>query len=105
MGFYLEQNSQGERLLSRNKADQLLDDGAEEIYTSEDNLVWQPNLVCVVSNGVFDAAGWAYNRREMEAFKATPHDQRPRRWLIVPELRKIMGKTYDNVLTEYSDDD
>jgi hypothetical protein len=38
-------------------------------------------LVCVIDNGLFEAAGWAYDESEFMAF-AYP-DGRPRRWLLM----------------------
>lgn len=39
--------------------------------------------VCVVQNGLFDAAGVCDTADELEAF-TVPADTRPRTWLVVP---------------------
>lgn len=71
------------------KADQLIGLGAVEIPGPPDSLSDIPEesaLICVVSNGPFDAAGYAYNDGELKAF-TVPDDTRPKRWLL-------MEKTY-----------
>ncbi len=40
-------------------------------------------LVCVVENPTFDAAAYCHTEDELEAFKATPSDRRPRTWLLM----------------------
>jgi uncharacterized protein YxjI len=40
---------------------------------------WRPNLVCVVDNGVFEAAGYAFDEREMHVFLRP--DGRNKTWL------------------------
>lgn len=78
MGIYLEADSKGERLGTKGKADKLIADGAVEIPL--DQLVWQPFLVCVVDNGPFEGAAFAYSAREYMVFK-TDRTLRPKRWL------------------------
>jgi hypothetical protein len=53
---------------------------------------WQPNLVCVVENGPFDAAGFAFDPNEMAAFlysNPSHPDRRRKRWLVVPDAFKL----------------
>lgn len=40
-------------------------------------------LICVVNNGPFEAAGFIYSDRELEAF-TDPSDYRDKRWLVMP---------------------
>lgn len=49
--------------------------------------VFQENLVCVVDNGPFAAAGWAFDEREMREFSAP--DRRPKQWMIVPNVENL----------------
>lgn len=60
------------------KCDAILADGGKEIKSPRD---FEPNLVCVVDNGFFGAAAYAYCEREMRTFQETG-DGRPKRWFI-----------------------
>lgn len=40
--------------------------------------------VCLVDNGLFEAAGIAFDEGELQAFNQ-PHDIRPRWWFVVPK--------------------
>jgi len=85
MGYYINTNSKGEPLRPLGKAKALVDDGA----TIVDGKEFQPNLICIVSNGMFDAAGFAFSLSEYEAFKEP--DGRQRTWLIHPQAAKLAG--------------
>ena len=39
-------------------------------------------LIVVVDNGLFEAAGYAYDEREYEAF-TLENDKRPRQWVLI----------------------
>lgn len=41
------------------------------------------DVVCVVNNFAFEAAGWAYNSNELAAF-SRPDDDRPKTYLLLP---------------------
>lgn len=82
MGRYINKNSKGEFLPVNGKAIALIADGA--IVTKP---VYQPNLVCVVENGAFDAAAYAYSKEEFEEFKR--FDGRKKTWLIVENADKL----------------
>lgn len=90
MGYYINTKRDGTPLAPRDKADSLIADGATEI---SEPTKWQPNLVCVVQNGVFDAAAYAFSENEMRAFLPSFDDSRPRRWLIVPDAAQRSGFT------------
>jgi hypothetical protein len=89
MGYYI--NSTGHEPLpnGKGKADFLIQSGiAKEIPKGE--LKFQPNLVCVVENFLFDAVAYAYSEQEMLEF-ANPDDHRPKRWLIVENADVLSG--------------
>ena len=54
------------------------------------NIKFQPNLVCVVDNGFFAAAGYVFDESEFQAFNH-PSDNRPKEWLIVPNADILSG--------------
>lgn len=80
MGFYIEVPE------AHNKAGQLIRlHGAEDVGLPPRRLADVPKgktLVCVVRNGLFDAAGIVYSEAELEAFKET-RTGRPRTWLTM----------------------
>lgn len=47
--------------------------------------IWTDDLVCVVDNGAWEAAAYAYSPDEMEVFKYP--DGRQRVWLTVPNAK------------------
>lgn len=90
MGFYINAIN-GKEAPSRRKVEFILQNapGAKVI---EPPTEWQQGLVCVVHNGAFDAAGYAYNEDEMRVFLAPDYDlQRPRTWLLVPNAKEYTG--------------
>jgi len=87
MGFYINQNSKGVLLPPINKADYLILDGGKEIPQPKE---WIENLVCVVENGMFDAAGYVYSKQEFEDW-TYKEDNRPKRWIIYEHAKKLSG--------------
>jgi hypothetical protein len=85
MGYYVNHNSKGESLPSVGKAQALVADGATPTKP-----YFQPNLVCVVENGPFDAAGYCYSEGEFKAF-TIPGDLRRKTWLIYEPAAKLSG--------------
>ncbi len=83
MGKYINKTSTGEQL-GWDKTETLIKDGAKEI---PEPTQWRPNLVCVVDNGVFEAAGYAFDEREMKHF-LTP-DARHKTWLEYTHAEKL----------------
>lgn len=53
---------------------------------TETTATMQPNLVCVVDNGMFAAAAYCYSQGEFEEFNST---SRPKTWLIVPNAKEL----------------
>lgn len=87
MGRYLNHTPDGDLLPARGKADAILAafPGAREIWPARREFV--DDLVCVLENGSFDAAGYADSEQEMLDF-ARP-DGRRKRWLIVPGVKEL----------------
>jgi hypothetical protein len=84
MGKYVNVNLNGNPLHARGKASNLVQSGAERIEEPE-SLAQHPGkaVLCVVENGMFDAAAWAYSQGELEEFKRP--DGRFKTWLTVDE--------------------
>ena len=51
---------------------------------------YDPNLVCVVDNGFFAAAAWAYSENEWNQFKKP--DGRTKYWYILPNAETHVDK-------------
>lgn len=66
----------------KDKCEGLLKFGAKE--TSGDS--FQEDLICVVNNGNFGAAGYAYSEREYECFKEDCG--RNKRWFVLKDALK-----------------
>lgn len=99
MGVYIQHDSEGKNLPMKGKALALKLDGATVVSGTE----FVPNMICVVENGSFDAAGWAFDEREFEAFHYGEYkrDKRVRTWFVVDDIRKYVdGKTVDMMLKE-----
>lgn len=78
MGRYINKTTRGSVGTSATaKCDAIIADGAKEIKAPKE---FQPNLVCVVDNGMFGAAAHAYSEREMKCFLQP--DGRPKRWFV-----------------------
>lgn len=86
MGYYI--NSIGDKDAPVvGKAEFLIENGkAREIARPS---VWIPDLVCVVENGLFDAAAYAFSPEEFAEFSR--NDGRFKTWLIVPDAAKLSG--------------
>lgn len=80
MGYYIELPS------NINKAGQLIRDHNAIVRSGRPvtitDLADGKVLVCVVQNGMFDAAGIVFSDDELEAF-SQPTDPRPRTWLAM----------------------
>ena len=81
MGFYIQVPE------NKDKARQLVElYGAEIIPLRPTSLTDVPSdkaLICVVDNGAFEAAAYAFDEREFSDFCWTPQDPRPRTWVLM----------------------
>ena len=101
MGYYIEVPK------NKRKAQQLVYlYGAEILPTAPEFWMKDPRqaIICVVDNGVFEAAGFAYDEAELNAFKRP--DGRPRTWLLmdrkkVCELTGFVEEEHRRTLGEY----
>lgn len=94
MGKYINETSDGTPLGSRGKVQQLLADGAKLT-----DATWKPNLICVIDNGLFEAAAYMYSQPEFEEFNAI--DDRPKTWLIHEDAEKISDESNRKVNSFY----
>lgn len=85
MGKYINETSNGAVGTSfKDKWLALLEDGAEAIDPPTE---FQENLVCVIDNGIFAAAGYAYSEDEMIEFRR--NDGRPKQWFIYNKAKQF----------------
>ncbi len=86
MGKYINQTSKGFVGTSANeKALSLIQDGAQAIPQPKTFIA---NLVCVIDNGIFGAAGYIYNEGEFRVF-ADPTDTRLKKWFIWDKVEQF----------------
>lgn len=85
MGYYINQLSNGRDLRPKGKANALVNDGA----TIVDGSSFQPNLICVIENGFFEAAAFIYSQNEYDEFAAVT--DRPKVWLTHPQAAELAG--------------
>ena len=77
MGLYINQDSKGNYLPAKGKLQALLNDGA----TIQETPTFIPSkTVCVVDNGVFDAAGYAFDEGEFNVW-VNDHSGRPKTFI------------------------
>ncbi len=82
MGYYIEGTE------DKGKARQILDLYGGRVVSgvpSFKDLKPDEAIICVLDNGSFEAAGFAYDERELAVFAAPDRlgPQRPRTWLIM----------------------
>lgn len=89
MGVYLEVP---DRL---GKAMQLKRDHGAQVVVKPEKLSEIPKdktLICVVENGLFDAAGVAYSQKEMDEF--AHFDGRPKTWMLISTSEVLKMSPY-----------
>ena len=84
---------------AREKVTALLNAGAQPFLEKGDEFVQMPNkyeenMVCVVDNGHFAAAGYAFDERQFETFKPKGTDDRPRYWFIFDKAKDFADPKY-----------
>lgn len=85
MGKYVNETSFGPIGTSASaKCAAIIADGGDEI---EEPKSFIENVVCVVDNGFFGAAAYAYDAGELNVFKRP--DGRPKRWFIWDKVKKF----------------
>ena len=84
MGKYVNIDLNRNPLQARGKATALVQSGADRI-SEPSSLDQHPGkaVLCVVENGPFDAAVWAYNESELKEFRR--EDGRYKSWLTVSD--------------------
>ncbi len=77
MGYYIEVPE------NKGKAQQLVDIHGATILKEKPAFFAHSDkaIICVVDNGLFEAAGYAYDEKELNEFAY--HDGRPRTWLVM----------------------
>jgi len=89
MGKYINITSKGEPLSTHNKASELIADGAVLLGNKPTN--WVPNMICVVDNGLFEAAAYVPDEAEMIRFR-DDGSSRPKVWMTHPQALNIVDK-------------
>lgn len=92
MGYYINQDSKGNALKPYGKTAALIADGAKSVSSSEG---FQPNLVCIVLNGPFDAAAYVFDEKEFEHFNMAG-DKRTKQWVVYEHAAKLSGYDKNN---------
>ena len=85
MGYYINKTSNGKILEAQGKIRDLLEDGAKIVKAE-----FQPNLICIVDNGLFQAAGYCYSNEEFEVFN-NRIDNRSKTCLFHPKAAELSG--------------
>ena len=77
MGYYIERPDGGRF----NKAEWLIEEHSAVEVIEPPPWLDDAAIVCVINNGAFEAAGYAYSPDELAAFSHP--DRRPKRWLVM----------------------
>jgi hypothetical protein len=87
MGYYINHNSKGDFIGTtfEEKINSLIEDGATKIPTPTK---FTDNLVCVVDNGMFAAAAYAYSEQEMKVFLEGMNGRRFQ-WLSFDKAKEL----------------
>lgn len=97
MGYYIEAPS------NHGKAEYLVrTHGGERLVIPPATMEEIPEgkaLIVVIDNMIFEAAGFAHDQRELDAFTKNPRDPRPREYVIMDRAlaEKLSGFSGDSV--------
>lgn len=86
MGYYLETGTAHNKaaiIEQTHGATRITPEEAEFFIAEQDGAV-----ICVVNNGMFEAAAFCYNLDEFRTF-SDPRDDRPKTWLVIPDREKV----------------
>lgn len=87
MGKYLNHDLTGSPMGPIGKAEALVQSGASPIQEPKSLDEYSGRaVICVVNNGFFEAAAWAWCESELEVFKRP--DGRPKQWVLA-DLHKV----------------
>lgn len=80
MGYYIQGPSKGkaQTIIAEHDAVEITIEEAVEIMDDPDR---DQGVICVVDNGPFEAAGYAFDKKEFEVF--AQEDGRPKTWLAM----------------------
>lgn len=87
MGYYITEDSKGFPLSVHGKVEDLEEDGAEIIATPTE---WMEDLVCVVDNGMWQAAAYCYSPTELSRFLHGRND-RSWTWMVYKHAKNLSG--------------
>lgn len=85
MGYYINELPDGTKLPAQGKVTALIEKVGAVLIPPPNS--FKEDLVCVVDNGPFEAAGYAFSEDEFKVFAEI--DNRPTKWLIVPNAKEL----------------
>lgn len=87
MGKYIIKDSKGNSIGAsyNQKIRALTNDGATIVFPTK----FEKDLVCVVDNGMFAVASYAYDEDKYNILQPTPTDRRNRTWLKYPHAKQV----------------
>ncbi len=91
MGYYIEVPE------DKGKAQQIVELYGGRIVPSPpsfEDITPDEAIICVVDNGHYEAAGFAFNQRELHAFSF--YERRPRTWVIMNRQKACELTGYEN---------
>ena len=87
MGYYIEcaePKGKAAELLDKLDAIEITPAEAEHFIKEDADAA----VLCIVDNGLFEAAAYCHNLSEFRNF-SRPEDDRPKTWLLAPDRRRV----------------